>query len=63
MNVELPKEDIFFSFAECALHYMTRQDSLLMKAAATITKTSWHYFLFSTVALEDCLANLTEQYF
>lgn len=40
MNVELPNEDIFFSFAECALHYMTRQDSLLMKAAATVTKTS-----------------------
>lgn len=56
-------KNIFFSFAECALHYMTRQESLLIKAADTnITKNSWHSFFFSTVALEDCLASVTEQY-
>lgn len=64
MNVEFPNEDHFFSFAESALHYVTRQDSLLIKAPATnIIKTSWDLFFFSTVTLEHCLANLTEQYF
>lgn len=34
-------EYYFFSFAEHALHCMTRQNSLLIKAAATnVTKTS-----------------------
>lgn len=47
MNVELPNEDHFFSFAESALHYVTRQDSLLIKAPATnIIKTSWDLFFF-----------------